>query len=94
MDKVDVLAKQFPGVPGISSKNNIITEWPDSLGPMPDDAQIAIWAVGFEEIEVEEQLISAKIHQVAEDRARKEAVRLLKLESKTLKHFNNDGKRI
>ena len=89
-----VLGYKFNHEPGISLKDGVITEWPESLGPLPGDAQIAAWVIEFDETETEENLIAERAKQVAEDRDRKEAVRLLKLEGNTFKHFNKNGKRI
>ena len=45
-------------------------------------------------IQQEEQLIADRCCQVAEDRDRKEAVRLLKLEGNAFDHFDKNGKRV
>jgi hypothetical protein len=42
----------------------------------------------------EEQMIAEKTRLVAVDRDRKEAVKQLKFEGKTLKHFDGNGKRV
>lgn len=90
----EVVGWKFNHTPGIMTRNKKITQWPESLGPIPSDAQIATWAVEYEEIEAEAELIKTKFHLVAEDRDRTEAVKQLKFEGKVLKHFDNNGNRI
>ncbi len=50
--------------------------------------------VAEREILQEEQMISDKTRSVAEDRDRKEAVKQLKIEGKTLKYHNDRGNKI
>ena len=90
----EVVGWKFNYTPGIMTRNNKITQWPESLGPIPSDAQIALWAIEYEKIEAEAKLIKDKCCQVAEDRDRKEAVRLLKLEGNAFDHFDKNGKRV
>jgi hypothetical protein len=63
-------------------------------GVKPSWAQVESEIVRLEEVKQEEQLIADRCCQVAEDRDRKEAVRLLKLEGNAFKHFNKNGKRV
>ena len=89
-----IIGWKFNNPSGVVTRKGVITEWPDSLGPIPSDAQIAIWAIEYEEAQQEAQMIAEKARLVAEVRDRKEAVKQLKFEGKVPKHFDANGNRI
>lgn len=43
----EVLGWKFDGVPGITTRENVITGWPVSLGTLPTKAQINQWTADF-----------------------------------------------
>jgi hypothetical protein len=44
-----VLGRRFDHFPGISTREQKITEWPAGLGPEPSMAQVEIWADEYEQ---------------------------------------------
>jgi len=44
-----VLGRRFDHFPGISTREQEITEWPAELGPEPSMAQVEIWADEYEQ---------------------------------------------
>ena len=89
-----VLGWKFNHVPGISTKNGVLTNWPVSLGDMPTEAEVATYTAEFTRFETEKNLIAERVIKIAEDRERKEAVRQLKVEGKSFTYFDVDGRKI
>ena len=60
-----VLEKQYPGKPGIRTRENDkgkmeIFDWPSKLGPKPTKSQIAQWTAEFEALPTpEDELVEA-----------------------------------
>ncbi len=94
MDIGGTLGWKFNHIQGITTRKGIITEWPDSLGVVPSDAQIAIWGVEFDKFLEEHNDIIERASVIQMDRERKEAIRQLQIEGKTFDYFDIDGKRI
>lgn len=47
MTLANVLEYKFPKVGGIVTKEGVLIEWPESLGPVPDQSTIDTWTVEY-----------------------------------------------
>lgn len=43
-----VLGWKFNHTPGIMTRDEVITQWPEALGPLPTQAQLDTWVVEYE----------------------------------------------
>ncbi len=47
-DSIDILAWKFNDTPGVTTVNGHVRDWPESLGPLPTEAQIDAWGAEYD----------------------------------------------